>query len=449
MADCLACAESEDLMETKGNHKHLTLSDRINIERGLNSSDSFAEIARVTHKDPSTISKEVRKHSRTKEYKGYGNIPCEANRDTHFRCRLKHVCGDMDCDILCRLCKKFRCSSICKAYQPQQCSKLKKAPYVCNGCGKRTGCMLEKKVYSSKYADDCYRTLLSSSREGINQTPESIQRMNDTLTPLINKGQSIAHIYATHAEDLKCSRRTLYSYIDAGIFDVRNVDLRRKVKYKKRRKPTDTNAKDRSYRIGHNYEDFKARTEKGHCSIVEMDCVEGNKNSHKVLLTFTFRSTHLMLLFLLEEQTQKEVRKVFDWLEDQLGTECFHKLFEIILTDGGSEFSDRTAMETAADGSQRTSVYYCDPYSFWQKGSCEKNHEYIRYVRKKGSSFDDLDQEKVTLLANHINNTKRDSLNGHSPLELSHLLLDTKLFTVMGYGTIDPDDVMLTPELLK
>ena len=43
----------------------------------------------------------------------------------------------------------------------------------------------------------------------------------------------------------------------------------------------------------------------------------------------------------------------------------------------------------------------------------------------------------------------RDSLNGHSPLELSHLLLDTKLFTVMGYGTIDPDDVMLTPELLK
>ena len=76
-------------------------------------------------------------------------------------------------------------------------------------------------------------------------------------------------------------------------------------------------------------------------------------------------------------------------------------------------------------------------------------HEYIRYVRKKGSSFDDLDQEKVTLLANHINNTKRDSLNGHSPLELSHLLLDTKLFTVMGYGTIDPDDVMLTPELLK
>ena len=117
--------------------------------------------------------------------------------------------------------------------------------------------MMEKKIYSSKYAEDCYRETLSSSREGINQTPESIQKMNDILTPLIQKGQSISHIYATHAEELGCSKRTAYAYIDAGVFDVRNIDLRRKVKYKKRRQSTRTSAKNRAYRIGHNYEDFQ------------------------------------------------------------------------------------------------------------------------------------------------------------------------------------------------
>ena len=309
---------------------------------------------------------------------------------------------------------------------------------------------MDKKLYSSKYADDCYRELLSSSREGINQTPESIQRMNDILTPLVQKGQSIAHIYATHADDMKCSRRTVYEYIDAGVFDVRNIDLRRKVKYRKRKKPTDTSAKDRSYRKGHNYEDFRKRVEKSpEASVVEMDCVEGSKTSRKVLLTMTFRRTHLVLIFLLASQTQEEVLRVFNLLEERLGTVLFRRVFEIILTDGGTEFANREGLERSSGKGTRTTVYYCDPYSFWQKGCCEKNHEYIRYVRKKGSSFDDLEQSDVDLLANHINSTKRDSLNGHSPFELSQMLLDEKLLTVMNYRAVAPDDVMLTPELLK
>ena len=428
----------------------MTLSDRILIEKGLNGSLSFTEIGRQIHKDPTTVSKEVRRHTKVKEFNGYGNIPCQANADIHSRCTLKHACGDMDCDLTCRQCRSFRCSDICKEYRPQQCERLNKAPYVCNGCGKRVNCRMDKKLYSSKYADDCYRELLSSSREGINQTPESIQRMNDILTPLVQKGQSIAHIYATHADDMKCSRRTVYEYIDAGVFDVRNIDLRRKVKYRKRKKPTDTSAKDRSYRKGHNYEDFRKRVEKSpEASVVEMDCVEGSKTSRKVLLTMTFRRTHLVLIFLLASQTQEEVLRVFNLLEERLGTVLFRRVFEIILTDGGTEFANREGLERSSGKGTRTTVYYCDPYSFWQKGCCEKNHEYIRYVRKKGSSFDDLEQSDVDLLANHINSTKRDSLNGHSPFELSQMLLDEKLLTVMNYRAVAPDDVMLTPELLK
>jgi hypothetical protein len=156
-----------------------------------------------------------------------------------------------------------------------------------------------------------------------------------------------------------------------------------------------------------------------------------------------------MLMFLLEYQDQECVLEVFVWLETVLGQEAFKKLFPVILTDGGSEFSARKEMEEFCDGSKSTTVFYCDSYSFWQKGACEKNHEYIRYICPKGSSFADLNDDKVRLMMNHINNEKRDSFNGHSPYELSLLLLDNKLHKSLGLKAIEPDDVMLSPKLIK
>jgi len=309
---------------------------------------------------------------------------------------------------------------------------------------------MPRKFYSSKYAHDSYRNTLVSCRAGINQTPESIQTMNDLLVPLLKeKHQSIAHVYATHAEEIGCSRRTLYTYISNSIFDVRNIDLRRTVRYKKRKKPTSTSSKDRSYRKDHNYEDFqKYIKEHPDAAVVEMDCVEGSKGG-KVLLTMTFRNCNLMLIFLLENQDQECVLEVFVWLETVLGQEAFKKLFPVILTDGGSEFSAREEMEEFCDGSKSTTVYYCDPYCFWQKGTCEKNHEYIRYILPKGTSFDNLTDKQIRKLMNHINNEKRDSLNGHSPYELSLLLLDNKLHEDVGLEYITPDEVNLGPSMLK
>ena len=345
----------------------------------------------------------------------------------------------------------MRCINVCPGYETAECEKLKKPPYVCNGCGKKTHCLMPRKFYSSKYAHDEYRSVLVDCRVGINQTPESIQAMNDLLVPLIKeKHQSIGHIYATHAEELGCSRRTLYSYINDCVFEVRNGDLRRAVRYKKRRKPTQASAKDHSYRQGHNYEDFqKYMKDHPDTNVVEMDCVEGKKDESRAILTFTFRNCNLMLMFLLEYQDQECVLEVFVWLETVLGKDAFKKLFPVMLTDGGSEFSAREEMEEFCDGSKSTTIFYCDPYCFWQKGACEKNHEYIRYIRPKGSSFADLDDNKMKLMMNHINNEKRDSLNGHSPYELSLLLLDNKLHKAIGLKAIAPDDVMLSPNLLK
>lgn len=436
-------------MKCKGNQKHLTLSQRIEIEKGLTENKSFSQIAKLIGKDPSTVSKEIRRHSIIKERPdpGYTSAPCVNRADCSITCLCNDACGRY-----CKVCRKpgFKCISICPNYKTAECEKLKHPPYVCNGCGKKNHCLMQRKFYSSKYADDSYRERLVSSRVGINQTPESIQRMNDLLTPLLKDNkQSVAHVYATHAEELGCSRRTLYTYIRDGVFEVRAIDLRRAVRYKKRKSPTKCSSRDRVYRQGHNYEDFlKYTKEHPEISVVEMDCVEGLKGG-RAFLTMLFRNCHLMLLFLLENQDQECVSEVFVWLETVLGVEIFQKLFPVILTDGGTEFADREDLETSCDGRKLTTVYYCDPYCFWQKGMLEKNHEYIRYVLPKGSSLEELTHDQVKLLMNHINSEKRDSLNGHSPYELSLLLLDNALHKSMGLAEIAPDDVCLAPALLK
>jgi IS30 family transposase len=433
----------------RGNQKHLTLSQRIDIEKSLLAGDSFAAIGRKTGKDPSTISKEIRRHSKITERKNtdFAPIPCSNRRE----CKLRYLCAE-DCSDLCKMCKKkgMKCIDVCPNYSPRVCEKLSKPPYVCNGCGKRINCLMEKHIYSAKYADDCYRELLVSSREGIiNQTPDTIMKMDALVSPLIQKGQSIAHIYINHAEEIGCSRRTLYNYIDKSVLTVRNLDLRRRVKYKPRRNPTKTSVKNRAYREGRNYTDFqKLIKSEPTTSIVEMDTVEGIKGG-KVLLTMMFRKCSLMLMFLLESKTQSEVKRIFDELRISLGAEVFHKIFNVILTDGGSEFQSPSLLEYTEEQQLRIKIYYCDPYSSWQKGMIEKNHEYIRLVVPKGQSFNEFTQEDITLLQNHINSEARDSLNGCTPYKLSTLLLDQELHKYLKLVEIAPDDVTLKPELLN
>lgn len=94
-------------------------------------------------------------------------------------------------------------------------------------------------------------------------------------------------------------------------------------------------------------------------------------------------------------------------------------------------------------------IFYCDPHASWQKGAIEKNHEYIRYVLPKKTSFDNLTQEDMYTLASNINSTNRDILNGKSPYEAVQLLLDEELINKLQIYRIDGDDVNLSPKLLK
>lgn len=127
----------------------------------------------------------------------------------------------------------------------------------------------------------------------------------------------------------------------------------------------------------------------------------------------------------------------------------FRELFPVILTDNGCEFADPELFETGLDGEIRTRLFYCEARHSEQKGEPEKNHEYIRYVLPKGTSFDELTKEQVLLLINHINNTTRPKLHGSTPMKKALQSFNKNAMDKLGLEIILPDDICLKPNLLK
>ena len=431
---------------TNGNQKHLTMSDRIYIEQALAERKNFRNIAAYLEKDPSTISKEVRKYKTVKAHYIFKSNECKNEKG----CRKKNLCNEVYCSTRCAICKNIDCREVCKEYVSNTCEKLYKPPYVCNGCDDRHGvCKKIHYYYKARFAHVSYEKVLTDSRKGINLSPAELEELNDLISPLIKNGQPLGHIFRYHAEEIGCSRKTLYNYVNASLFSIGNIDLPRKVKYKPRKRRAKLSVREYAYRSGRTYKDFqKYMEENPEVNVVEMDTVKGTNESGKVMLTMLFRNCSLMLIFLIKLDNQTCVGEVFDNLTEELGLVLFRKTFPIVLTDNGSEFKNPWMLEDVY-GEKRTKVFYCDPQASWQKARLEKNHEFIRYIIPKGKNLQMFTQSDMIKLMNHINSTARDSINGKTPFELASLLLEDQLLKSLGLKCISPDDILLKPVLLK
>ena len=391
--------------------KHLDLNKRIKIEKGIENNWSFSKIANEINKSPRTISYEILK-----------------NRN------IEH----------------------CTSWYGREkiCDKTLKPPYVCNACPLRKGCRKTRYYYYAEDAQGKYEKLRSESRQGIDITSTEFKHLNDIVSDEIKKGHSFSMIIRNHKNEFPVGKRTLYNYVENGYLDIINLDLPRKVRYKKRKRSNiNKPKKDTKIRINRTYEDFRDYVKNYNdndfnINIIEMDTVEGIKGE-SLLLTLLWRQANFMLAFKIDNKEADTVNNFFKNLKKVLGYEKFHEIFPIILTDNGVEFSKPDDIEFNGYHVYKTKLFYCDPGHSEQKGKIENNHEYIRRFIPKGTSFNNYNQDDINLMINHINSVKRDSLSGCNPYELMIPFFPKKFIDYFNIFEIEQKDIILKKDLFN
>lgn len=415
--------------------KHMKIEEREIIESMLKQHKTFTEIGERIGYHRTTIANEIIKHRIIGKERTYGT--------TLVNCKYEDNCD---------LYTGVGCEHKCERYVRKECAIIMKSPYVCNSCNKRTNCKLQKYFYRSIDAQKMYETDLIESRTGLNIPLEIIHQIDTIIAPLIiEKHQTVNQVYLNHPDILCFSKSEFYRLVNLGYTKIKNIDLPRKVSYNRRR-TTGTvrrTRKESIIRVNRTYKDYETFIEK-HPNIdtIQIDTVEGEKGG-KVFLTLTSVKHQLMLIYLLDSQDSNSVSIKFRWIQQVLGTQLYRDLFFCILTDNGKEFYEPDVMEQV-DNEKVCNVFYCDPSSPYQKGTCEENHHYIRYYLPKGNcSFNDLTQTDCNLLMSHINSVPREKLNGLTPYESTLNVIGEDNLNKLGVTRIEKDDVSLSPKLLN
>lgn len=425
--------------EKRSTYRHLSFDDRCEIQRLLNANASMSEIGRELHRSVSSITREI---SRNRRDDGYQSSPAGMfRRCSHVStCAVKGLCEGC-WNKQCSRCRKVRCTNICKRFEQDMCVKNTSAPFVCNGCTSAPGCRKHRYRYDAACAHKTAGSRLTESRSGIDTTADAFATMIETVRPLIkDKGQSLAHIWASHRNEFPCSERTFYRYVDLGLGGLKNLDLVAKCRYRPRKRRV---KRKFSCPQGRTWQDFSALSEDERLSVVEIDCVEGVRTDTKVLLTMLFKRISFLLVFVLEEHTQACVERVFDSLHT-LTEEAFPSVFPLLLADRGHEFQNFAGIEKTG----RTRLYYCEPGRADQKGSIENCHRLLRRIVPKGTSLEGFTGRDAALVASHVNSMPRASLGGASPFDLARHVIPKELLEGLGLEHLTPDEVVLRPRLL-
>lgn len=424
----------------KKNQKHFIDEDRIRIETFLDEDFSLRYIADRLDKSPSTVSREVKKHTVVHTPKC-----CDCINSSN--CTLHHVCGSASCNKKCKTCSKAK--KYCADYSQAFCDTMLAHPlHLCNSCRKKSFCHFERHLYCGKTAQQQYKDTLVNSRNGFDLTAGELEKINSIVSPLVRRGQSVYHIVKTNQEDLPVSESSIRRLINNCELDIRLIDLPEAVKRKPRRKNL-PQSKPSVSKTGHLYQDYLVFIQNNDVPIVQMDCVEGLQTDTGAILSLHFVSLHMQLYFALEVHDSASVVAMLDRIEETLGNELFASCFPVILTDNGKEFSDINGMERSVYGGTRTKIFFCEPNRSDQKSQCETNHKLLRRIVPKGTSINSFMQTDMTLATNHINSYIRKSLFEKCPYDLATDILPDDFFILLGLEQIPAKEVLLTPELLK
>lgn len=397
---------TQTMEKNEKKYKHLTYEDRLEIQECLAKGMDFKSIGKRIGKDQTTVSKEIKLHTVT---------------HTNAFCKTEEICP-----------------------------KLKKSPFVCNGCDRksRSNCPYVRHVYEAKRADAEYHETLVEARTGIPLNKESFYETDKILTDAIRKGQHLYHAIRTN--HLPVSLATVYRHTHRGYYSFAALDLPRAVKFKSRKQKKQEHIPSWAKK-GRTYEDFLAYVaENPDIHVVQLDTVIG-KVGGKVIMTILFTNCDFMVGLLLENKTAAETANKILALKQRLAKKgfCFGEIIPVLLTDNGGEFSLVDAFENDVSGHLETHLFFCEPMSPSEKPEIEKNHTMLRDILPSGSSFDNLTQEDVNMVFSHVNAVKRKQFNGKSAYDMFSFFYSHELANALGISFIPGKDVIQSPALLK
>ncbi len=386
-------------------NKHMTLDDRIEIQECLSKGMTFKAIGNRIGKSQTTISREVKLHQ---------------TPHTNSFVRTEEVCP-----------------------------KLLKAPFVCNGCDRRSrsSCPYRRQLYIAKNAQAAYESLLVEARTGIPLNREEFYETERIISAAVQNGQHIYH--AIKANNLPVSVATVYRHIQKKYYSITPLDLPRAVKFKPR------NAKESEYvpkwaKDGRTFNDFLCFLEDNpDIPLVQLDTVIGRIGG-KVILTIHFVNSDFMIGLLLENKTAAEAAHKIQELKAHLSEFNFKfgDIAPLLLTDNGGEFSIASAFENDSNGNKESNLFFCEPCSPHEKAEIEKNHTLFRDIVPSGTSFNDFDQDTVDLIFSHVNAVKRKQFNGKSAYDMFSFYYSEVLASALGIAFVPANEVVQSPKLL-
>lgn len=397
----------------KSKHVHLNEKQRDRIEMMLNESNLLKDIAASLGRDPRGIKHEIVTHRKLHVDRRHKNL-C----GNQINCRKTHLCNTC-VSGLCKYCSYANCSTLCDEFTPEPvCVKCSRYPYVCNGCSESKSCPLPKFYYKSHSAQTEYKENVTSWKEGTRFDEISLKHLDSVVSEGVRRGLSLDVIIKTN--QLEISLSTLYRLIGQGLLSVKNIDLKRKVRYRPRttNKPKATPI-NYDYLKGRTYEDFSDYfINHSSVNLWQMDTVEGERGKSAVL-TLLHTKSNLQLFFKINSVCSSEVLRIFDAIKSYLTPQIFKEVFECFLTDNGKEFKDPLAIVSDSEtGEVLSQLFYCKPRRSDQKGACEKNHEHFREFIPKGIDVTPYSHKQMNYISNNINNYPRKSLAYQSPLEV-------------------------------
>lgn len=431
-------------------NKNLTELEMGNIEFYLNENKSPTEIGRILNRTEATIRLEIKKYS---SY--YGKQRKCSNCLNKNDCHQKFLCDKIIDKVRCSQCKFcYHAVKICPNYKVNiECELLKKNHHVCNGCAIYHKCNNVKIKYHAETAIKMHNAVQRVSRiiTKVDKFPEEFKHY---LSDRIKNGISpdiIMNTLPTKYQMYKSSTSAFYEWIDKGLLNCCNLDLRNKVSRVRYGESTVKRNTIKGHQLnGRSIEDLTEEERQNRTlGIAEFDTVEGIKGG-ELLFTIMIPCFSLMLAFKIKNKTQEEIGEVLDNLENKLDS-YFYVLFRKVIPDNGGEFIDFNILESSIHPTlnKRMEVHYTHTYASYEKPHIENNHILLRWLIKKDYDITLLSSDDIIDIINRLNNYPRPNKAYKTPLQLLEEELGNYILDLLDLHHIPITELNMKDMIIK